>query len=189
MDMVTIRQETIADIAAREALLDDAFGAGRAAKTAERLREGRLPADRLSLVATDRGRVVGTVRLWHITVGPERPALLLGPITVAAAQRSRGIGAALMWRAMRDARRLGHGAMLLVGDAPYYGRFGFSSEKTGDLRLPGPYVRERLLGCELAPGALEGVRGLVGAAGAMQPQPALAELVAAIEASTLPQAA
>jgi len=113
---------------------------------------------------------------------------LLGPVTVASTHRSRGIGAALMQRALRDARRLGHGAVLLVGDAPYYGRFGFSAEKTGGLWLPGPFERERLLGHELAPGALDGARGLIGATGAMLPKPALPELVRTA-AKVLPQAA
>ena len=179
--MVNIRHEKPPDIAAREALLDDAFGTGRKAKTAERLREGRLPADDLSFVAAERDRVVGTVRLWHVAPGRGRPALLLGPLAVAAADRGRGIGSALVRRALREARRLGHGAVLLVGDAPYYGRFGFSAEKTGALRLPGPYERHRLLACELVPGALDGARGLVSATGPMVPKPAAA--------STLPRAA
>jgi len=172
--MVTIRHEKPADIAAREALLDDAFGAGRAAKTAERLRAGRQPADGLSFTASDGGRVVGTVRLWHIALGHGQPALLLGPLAVAAAHRGRGIGAALMRRALREARGLGHGAVLLVGDAPYYGRFGFSAEKTGAMRLPGPYERSRLLGHEFTPGALDGARGLIRASGAIAPVPAIA---------------
>ena len=186
--MTTIRHEKSTDIAAREVLLDEAFGAARTAKTAERLRDGRLPADGLSFVATERSRIVGTVRLWHVAPGIGEPALLLGPVTVASTHRSRGIGAALMQRALRDARRLGHGAVLLVGDAPYYGRFGFSAEKTGGLWLPGPFERERLLGHELAPGALDGARGLIGATGAMLPKPALPELVRTA-AKVLPQAA
>jgi predicted N-acetyltransferase YhbS len=169
--MVTIRHEKPSDIAAREALLDDAFGSGRAAKTAERLREGRQTADGLSFTAAERGRVVGTVRLWHIVLGQAQPALLLGPLAVAADRRNRGIGAALMRHALRAAQQLGHGAVLLVGDAPYYGRFGFSADKTGALRLPGPYQRERLLGCELSPGALDGSRGLIRATSAMMPKP------------------
>ncbi|MPZ56551.1 MAG: GNAT family N-acetyltransferase [Rhizobiales bacterium] len=173
--MVSIRHEKTADIAAREALLDDTFGAGRAAKTAERLREGRLPADGLSFTAADSGRMVGTVRLWHVAPGCRQPALLLGPLAVAASHRGRGIGAALMRRALSEARRLSHGAVLLVGDAPYYGRFGFSAEKTGALWLPGPYEHQRLLGCELNSGALDGAHGLVSGTGAVAPGPAIAE--------------
>jgi predicted N-acetyltransferase YhbS len=178
--MATIRQEKRADILAREALLDAAFGETRFAKAAERLRENRAPADGMSFVATDRGRVVGTVRLWHVTAGPGRPALLLGPLAVAADARNQGIGSALMQHALRAARGSGAGAVLLVGDAPYYSRFGFTADKTGALWLPGPYQQHRLLGCELVSGALDGARGLIAAAGAPAPKPDLVTLVAGI---------
>ena len=91
--MVTIREEACRDVAAREALLDAAYGDSRFTKTSERLREGRLPADGLSLVAVERGRIVGTVRLWNVTAGPGRPALLsarsrsIRPIAIAASAR------------------------------------------------------------------------------------------------------
>jgi predicted N-acetyltransferase YhbS len=164
--MITLRHERPADIAAREVLLNEAFGDTRTRKTSERLREGRLPADGLSLIAADGKRVVGTARLWHIACASGHTALMLGPVAVAADCRSRGIGAALVRRSLRDARRLGHGAVLLVGDAPYYGRFGFSNEKTGAVRLPGPFERDRLLAIELKPCALDEARGLVRATGA-----------------------
>ncbi len=125
--MVTIREEKFADFAAREMLLDEAYGAARFTKTSERLREGRLAADGLSLVATHNGRLVGTVRLWNITAGPECSALLLGPLAVHPDHRNRGIGSALMRRAIARARLAGHGAIVLVGDAAYYSRFGFSA--------------------------------------------------------------
>src|SRR5262249_17610130 len=157
--MVTIRNETRLDASAREALLDRAFGEGRFAKTAERLREGRRPA--LSFVATDGTAVIGTVRLWNVAADTRGSALLLGPVAVAESMRNRGLGSALMRHALRAARRAGHAAVLLVGDAPNYERFGFSSEKTGDLWLPGPYERDRLLACELAPGALDSAAGLI----------------------------
>jgi predicted N-acetyltransferase YhbS len=176
--MVTIREEKFADVAAREALLDEAYGAVRFAKTSERLREGRLPADGLSLVATDHGRIVGTVRLWNIAAGPGRPAVLLGPLAVHPQYRNRGIGTTLMRRAIARARLAGHGAILLVGDAPYYGRFGFSAAATGDLWMPGRFERDRLLAFALKPGALEGARGLIGATGRFAPAPDLAVLVA-----------
>ena len=85
-----------------------------------------------------------------------------------------------MQHALREAARRRHGAVLLVGDAPYYGRFGFSSEKTGALWLPGPYERHRLLACELKPGALDGARGLISAAGRPEQRPDLATLVAGL---------
>src|SRR6516162_1627621 len=152
--MITIREELPSDIAGREALLDAAFGNTRFAKAAERLREGRLPADGLSFVACDGMRVVGTNRLWNIMAGPNRPALLLGPLAVASDRRNRGMGMMLMRHALGEARRLGHSAILLVGDASYYGRFAFTVEKTNALWLPGPFERHRLLGRELMPGAL-----------------------------------
>jgi predicted N-acetyltransferase YhbS len=178
MAMTMIRKERITDIDAREALLDHALGDARYLKAAERLREGRVPAEGLSFVAEKDRRVVGTVRLWHVSAGPARPALLLGPLAVGDAWRGLGIGAALMRRATETALRLGHEAVLLVGDAPYYGRFGFSAEKTGTLWMPGPYERHRLLARELVPGALDGARGLIAATGAFAPKPDLAALVA-----------
>ncbi len=161
--MVTIRHERPTDIAAREAVLDRAFGAGRHEKPSQRLRDGRAPARGLSFVATEHGRVIGTVRLWNVTAGG-RAALLLGPLAVAPEAQSRGIGAALMRRALAEARRLGHRAILLVGDAAYYGRFGFSAVKTGALTLAGRHD-PRLLALELVPGALDGAAGLLQATG------------------------
>ena len=168
--MIEIRHETPFEAARREALLDEAFGDCRFAKTAERLRQDRLPEEGLSFLACADGRLVGTVRLWAVAAGPGRPALLLGPLAVAPDFRHRGVGGDLMWHALGEARQRGHRAVLLVGDAPYYGRFGFSTEKTGALRLPGPYARDRLLACELVPGALDGVRGLVSATGRSEPR-------------------
>ena len=176
--MVTVRQERPAEVVAREALLDLAYGPVRFTKTSERLREGRLPE--LSFVATSGRRLVGTVRLWSVSAGPDRPALLLGPLAVAPDCRKRGIGSTLMQVALREAGRLGHGAVLLVGDAPYYRRFGFSNERTAALWLPGPYERHRLLAHELKPGALDGARGLISACGRLERQPDLATLVAGL---------
>src|SRR5688572_9006191 len=99
--MVTIRHERLSDTNAREALIDEGFGESRYTRTAERLREDRLPAEGLSFVASEGRRVIGTVRLWDITAGPGRPALLLGPIAVASDCRKRGVGAALMQHALK----------------------------------------------------------------------------------------
>ena len=90
--MIEIREETLRDIDAREALLDACFGPARFQKTCERLREGRLPARGLALVAEQDGALIGTVRLWHVSAGPGRPALLLGPLAVDPARRSLGLG-------------------------------------------------------------------------------------------------
>jgi predicted N-acetyltransferase YhbS len=180
MTMIAIRPETELDIVPRDALLDAAFGEARFAKTAQRLRDGRLPAEGLAFVARTGRRLVGTVRLWDIAAGPGRPALLLGPLAVAHDLRNRGIGAELMRHALGQASRRGRTAVVLVGDAPYYRRFGFSTEKTDALWLPGPYDRERLLARELVPGALDGARGLISATGRREAGPDLAALVAGL---------
>jgi predicted N-acetyltransferase YhbS len=117
----------------------------------------------LAFVAHRAGRLVGTVRLWPVVTGTGHLGLLLGPLAVAADLRSLGIGAALMRQALHKAKALGHRAVLLVGDAAYYNRFGFSAENTGALRMPGSYEPNRLLACELVPGALRGARGLIAA--------------------------
>ena len=157
---LVLRTQIASDAPARERLLDSALGAARKTKTSELFRAGRLPAHGLALSATHEGELVGTVRLWNVNAGG-KPALLLGPLAVSGAHRSFGIGAALMETAIRRARALGHGAILLVGDAAYYQRFGFQPELTEQLDLPGPVERARFLGLELAPGALAGSVGLV----------------------------
>lgn len=164
---IVITAETGADIAAREALLDRAMGLGRKRKSSEKLRRGRRPSEGLAFVARNEGgALVGTVRLWDVRLGDHGgAALLLGPLAVDPAVKSAGIGSALMHHAVAEAARLGHRAILLVGDAPYYKRFGFSAEKTGRLAMPGPYERDRFLALELAPGALDGARGTLKASG------------------------
>jgi predicted N-acetyltransferase YhbS len=161
--MITIRTERPVDEAAREALLDVAYGDIRHTKPSAKLRRGRLPAEGLALVAIEKGKMLGTVRLWNVSAGG-RDALLLGPLAVHPQARNRGIGAALMKRALAEAARRGHGAVILVGDEAYYGRFGFGAEKTQMLRLAGADPA-RLLAAELAPAALTGAHGIIAASG------------------------
>jgi predicted N-acetyltransferase YhbS len=163
-----IRAERASDVVAREALLDACFGESRHQRTCQRLRDGRAPAEGLALSAVHEGRLAGSVRLWHVSAGG-RPALMLGPLAVDAASRKLGLGAALMGHALAAAGARGHGAVILLGDAPYYARFGFSTEKTGELLLPGPFDRERLLGLELTAGALDGAWGMIASTGALAP--------------------
>ena len=163
-----IRAERASDIVAREALLDACFGANRHTRTCQRLRDGRAPAEGLALSAVARGKLVGTVRLWHVSAGGV-PALMLGPLAVDADSRKFGVGAALMEQALEIAKLRGHGAVILLGDAPYYARFGFSPLGTGELSLPGPFERDRLLGLELRAGALDGAWGMIAASGAEAP--------------------
>jgi len=168
--VIRIETEAPAEAGARENLLDLAFGRRRSKKTSQRLRDDRLPADRLAFSAKNAsGRVVGTVRLWHISAGAKRPALLLGPLAVHPSFRRKGIGSALVRAALAKAQALGHAAVLLVGDEPFYRRFGFSRALTEQLRLPGPFDRDRFLGLELVPGALAGACGIVTATGAPAP--------------------
>ncbi len=163
--MVMIRDEVAGDVAAREALLDAAFGDARFEKTSQRLREGRKPARSLALAAEHDGHLVGTVRLWNIAAGSAGAGLLLGPIAVDADSRKLGIGARLMREGLWRAARAGQRFVLLVGDLPYYERFGFEPAPAS-LDLPGPVDRSRFLSFEIIPGALSGAAGLVVATGA-----------------------
>jgi len=164
---VIIGDEQAGDGARREALLDAAFGRKeRFAKTCQRLRESRLPARGLSLAARKDGGFVGTLRMWHVDAGGV-PALLLGPLAVDTAQRSLGIGGMLMDEALMRAKYLGHRAVILIGDAPYYARFGFSRAHTLNLAMPGPVDEARFLGLELQEGALKSAQGLVKPTGAL----------------------
>src|SRR5882724_9100010 len=160
-----IRAERASDVVARETLLDACFGANRHMRTCQRLRDRRATAEGLALSAVRQGRLVGTVRLWHVSAGG-KPALMLGPLAVEASSRQLGVGAALMDHALAAAKARGHRAVILLGDAPYYARFGFSGAKTCELALPGPFERDRLLGLELLEGVLDGARGMIAASGA-----------------------
>ena len=168
---ILVDVERPGDAEARELLLDRAFGPARFRKTCQALRAGRLPARGLSLIARSRdgfggGAVVGTVRLWHVMAGGV-PALMLGPLAVDARHRCHRIGARLMDEAIARATHLGHDAILLVGDEPYYRRFGFARRHTLALRMPGPVDAERFLGLELKAGAFGAAVGMIRATGAM----------------------
>jgi predicted N-acetyltransferase YhbS len=154
-----LENESPSDVEAIEALLDEAFGPGRFAKTAYRLREGTSPIAALSFVARIDGRVIGSARLSPITIGGT-PALFLGPLVVHPERKNKGHGLALMRRSLDAARLAGHRLVILVGDAPYYARAGFVQIPLGQVRLPGPVDPARLLANELVPGALAEVGGM-----------------------------
>ena len=135
-----IKAETPADAEGVDALVMAAFGPGRFAKTAERLREGSNPS--AGFVVKRDGDVVGSVRLWPVVVG-DSPALFLGPIAVDAGRRSDGLGAELVQACVDQARTLDVGGVLLVGDAAYFARFGFVPAP--EAILPGPVDRRRVL--------------------------------------------
>lgn len=155
-----LKPERPEDHALVDALIDRAFGPGRFVKTAERLREGNQPRRDLSLVAWAAGEAVGCVRMWPIHIG-ERPAVLLGPFAVDDAWRSRGLGGQLIEAACAAADHAGVGVVLLVGDAPYFQKFGFEPAPAGHAVLPGPVDGRRVLWRALQPGALDGVQGAV----------------------------
>jgi predicted N-acetyltransferase YhbS len=162
--MIRIDDELPHEAAAREAMLDRAFGPARFVKTCERLREGRLPAQGLSFIARAGDMPVGTLRFWHVEAGGV-DALMLGPLAVDERLRAMGIGRTLMQVGLARAAELGHRAIILVGDEPYYARFGFSRQLCARLVLPGPVDQHRFLGCELLAGSLKGAEGLVRASG------------------------
>jgi predicted N-acetyltransferase YhbS len=157
---LTIRHELPVDQAAIERLHERAFGPGRFARTAFRLREGVAPDPALSFAAHVGTFLVGGVKVTPVRAGGY-PALMLGPLTVDPAFEGRGIGAALMNRSIAAAREGGHDLILLIGDAPYYARFGFSVIPPGQLVLPGPADPARFLALELVEGVLALRKGAV----------------------------
>jgi predicted N-acetyltransferase YhbS len=150
--------------AAVEALNALAFGPGRFAKTAHRLRENRAGLPELSFVATDGDLLCGSVRYWPVVIGAA-PALLLGPLAVHPQRQNQGIGKALVNQSLERAAALGHTLAILVGDPPYYARMGFAPAPRGRITLPGPVDPGRILYRELAPGALAEAHGEVAPAG------------------------
>jgi predicted N-acetyltransferase YhbS len=155
---LTILPETVDDASAIERLHERTFGPGRVAKTAYRIREGIEHRPELSFTARIGTLLVGSVRLTPIRIGATK-ALLLGPLTIEPPFRDRGIGKALIDRALAEAKAKGHRLVLLVGDEPYYGKSGFVRIPKGRATMPGPVDPARLLVCELAKGAFDGVSG------------------------------
>jgi predicted N-acetyltransferase YhbS len=143
--------ERAQDAALVEGLIDRAFGPGRFAKTAERLREGHVPDLALSFVAWIDGRAVGCVRQWRVLIG-DAPAVFLGPIAVETHRRREGLGARLIARACDAARDAGCRAILLVGDEPLFGPFGFTAAAARRVILPGPADPRRVMALTLGEG-------------------------------------
>ena len=159
-DLPPLGRERARDAAVVSALIDRAFGPGRYAKTAERLREGNTPRLDLSVVCWSGGTLIGCVRQWPILIG-EHKAIFLGPICVDPAWRSRGLGAALIEEACEADRRSGAALVLLVGDPPLFGPFGFHALPAGRIVMPGPVDAGRVLIKALTPGAADDLAGVV----------------------------
>lgn len=162
-----------------EALLNRAFGPGRFAKTAYRLREGVRALDDLSFVAwcddapdgaASTAHMVGSIRFWPVLLG-QTSAIMLGPLAMDPKVRGQGGGLTLMRHALDVARDKGHKLVILVGDAPYYAKVGFKPVPVGQIVMPGPVDTSRLLVCELETGAFEGVSGGVGKDFSYNPEP------------------
>ena len=164
----TIRPERAQDAPLVEALNQIVFGPGRFAKSAYRLREGVSQLHELAFVAVEDGKLRGSVRFWPVVIG-DRSGLMLGPLAVEADQRGRGIGVALMQTGLEKARASGHTLVILVGDAPYYARVGFTKLPEGSIRFPGPVDASRILGLSLKPGSLLNAAGDVCRAGLDHP--------------------
>jgi predicted N-acetyltransferase YhbS len=162
--MINSAITTAAEISAHDGEIEtihaDAFGPGRFARAAFRIREGGPHERSLSRVATVDGKVIASVRLTPILVGETR-ALLLGPLAVAPTYMNRGIGRALMKESLELAKNGGHRLVILVGDEPYYGPFGFKAMPIGSVEFPAPVDPKRILVCELIEGASHGVIGIV----------------------------
>jgi predicted N-acetyltransferase YhbS len=161
-ELPPISPEGPADFDDVEALIERAFGPGRYAKTAERLRETNRQLQGVSMIARDGQGLAGCTRMWPIKVG-DTPAVLLGPFAVAERWRGKGVGRAMVARACEEAAARGYGAAILVGDATYFDRMGFAPIEKGKIRLPGPVSPKRLLIRELTPGAADSLSGLVSA--------------------------
>jgi len=156
-----IRLETVADEAALSELSAEAFGPGRFARSAYRVREGVPPIPALSLTGWLDGRLVGGIRFTAVRIGEAEGGVLLGPLVVDPAMKGKGYGKALVGEGLTRAKGEGFSLVVLVGDMPYYGRFGFAPVAPGKVTLPGPVDPARLLGLELVPGALQGAAGQI----------------------------
>ncbi|QFU09384.1 Acetyltransferase (GNAT) family protein [Rhodobacteraceae bacterium THAF1] len=154
--------ETPQDIWEVEALYDLSFAPGRELLSSYRLRDGVAPVPELCLVSREDGVIGGAIRYWPVRVGGV-DALLLGPVAVHPTRQGEGLGAFLMQDSLSRAAALGHPRVMLVGDEPYYGRFGFT--RLVGVEMPPPTNPERVLGIALVPGAWDGVAGAVTRAG------------------------
>ena len=175
--MYELCRETPADTPDVEALLDLCFGQGRTALSSYRLRDGVKPVADLCLVLRDASDVlVAAIRHWPVRVAGEA-VLLLGPVAVHPTAQGEGLGGYLMYESLSRAREAGWTRVLLVGDAPYYGRFGF--RRLAGVEMPPPTNPDRVLGLELQPGAWVDLRGAVTRDAAPDPSAARADATSA----------
>lgn len=142
-----------------EALYDLCFAPSRTALSSYRLRDGVEKVSALCLCLRDsEGILVAAIRFWPVRIGPHR-ALLLGPVAVHPTHQGEGLGHLLIHESLSRARESGWQRVMLVGDAPYYSRFGFKRLDT--VEMPPPTNPDRVLGLDLVEGAWAGIRGKV----------------------------
>jgi predicted N-acetyltransferase YhbS len=158
---LTIRKALPEDIAGISELHARVFGPGRFVRSAYRVREGKGHLSRFCLVACLGKEIIASIRTTEITIGGVKGAVLLGPVAVDADHRSLGLGSKLITAALEATRAGGAKLIVLVGDHPYYGRFGFKPVPPGQIVFPGPVNPLRILAFELEPEALSGYRGLI----------------------------
>lgn len=157
--MLVLRPEEKEDWWEVEALYDLCFAPGREALSSYRLRDGIDPVKGLSLVARDTDQILGgAIRFWPVLVGGQK-ALLLGPVAVHPTRQGEGLGGSLIRESLYRAEKGGWERVMLVGDAPYYARFGFA--RLAGVEMPPPTNPDRVLGVDLIPGAWGGVSGKV----------------------------
>ena len=157
------RPLTASDLPAVSALEATVFGPGRFTRTAYRVREGHPAVSTFCYGAFVGPRLIASLRMTPINIGTSGPHLLLGPATVAPDFTGQGFGRALIAQALAAASSANIGIVTLVGDVPYYGRFGFAPVPPGKILFPGPVNPARILACELTPGTLANATGLVAA--------------------------
>lgn len=162
---VTTRHVTLADIPAISRLHQTVFGPGRFVRSAYRVREGKGYLSRFCRLAQAGGRIIAALRLTPVCIGADGGAVLLGPIAVDPAFAGKGFGRRLISEALDEMRAAGVSLVILVGDEPYYGRFGFKPVAIGQITFPGPVNPARILACELSEGALARYRGLIATEG------------------------
>ena len=159
--VIQFRPVTAADLPSIQDLQDQCFSPGRFARAAYRVREGLPEFSKHCLCASIGDEVVASLRMTPVTIGGHGDALMLGPLAVAQRLAGQGIGRRLVGEALVRAREDGIALVILVGDLPYYGRFGFMAVPEGQIAMPGPVNPARLLAVELAQGALAAYRGEV----------------------------
>lgn len=158
---IITRPATSADAARISGLHELAFGPGRFARTAYRVREGTPAVSPFCRVALDADTLIAALRLTEVAIGGRHGALLLGPLAVAPALAGQGHGRRLVAESLETAKKAGVALVVLVGDEPYYGRFGFHPVNPGHILFPGPVNPARILAAELDAGALAAFCGLV----------------------------